>query len=129
MSEQDQKLKQYIIINEEHTLEPAKFQKFLAKASMSLMTRCFEGAEGFIGRHENKAYQKIVIDWLDNHDQDIELRTVESEDLCDVYYYTAEMQGIPARHIFDGNNIVMTVIGPEYISNLEPLLEGTNDHK
>lgn len=105
-------LKQVIIINKENTLTPAEQAKCLAKASTSLMTRCFDGADGFIGRHENKAFHKIVIDWIDNHDQNIDLYSVDKSALSDVYYWTAEMEGIPSKHIYFNNQLACTVLGP-----------------
>lgn len=117
-------LKQVIIINHDNTLDRATQEKCLAKASMSLMTRCFEGAEGFIGKHENKTFHKVVIDWIDNHDQEIELYEVHDADMCDVYFWTAEVEGIPSKHIYHNKELACTVIGPAESDRLDAFLIG-----
>lgn len=124
------KLTQAIIIPDDTTLTSKQLLTGIAKASMSLMTRCFEGAEAFIGKHENKEFQKVVIDWIDNHDQAIDMYSVPNAAFNDTYHFTAEIQGIPSKHIYDRETkeLVCTVIGPAQEESLEELLIGCEEY-
>lgn len=97
----------------------------VAKASMSLMTRCFEGAEAFLGKHENKQFQQVVIEWIEKDDQRIDMYSVPDSGFCDTYFFTAEIQGIPSKHIYNQTKQhVCTVIGPATDEELAELLIG-----
>lgn len=123
-------LTQAILIPKENTLTEQQLMTGVAKASMSLMTRCFEGAEAFLGKHENKEFQKVVIEWIDNDDQNIDMYSVPCADFCDTYFFTAELQGIPSKHIYTKNKeLVCTVIGPATEDVLAELLIGCEPYK
>ena len=90
MSNEDLKLKQVILVRTDVD-QGVLMQKSVAKASLLLVTRCFESSKDFLGRHEVKDYQQTVMDWIDACDSEIEIVQVEGELDMDAYEWTAEM--------------------------------------
>lgn len=104
-------LKQVIIVRSDVPSD-INMQKCIAKASLLLVTRCFESANDFIGRYELKDYQKTVMDWIDNFDAEVEIVHSDGADSMEAHEWTAEMMGIPTKPIHFKDELYCIAVGP-----------------
>ena len=104
-------LKQVILVRSDLD-QGTIMQKCVAKASLKLVTRCFENSKAFLGRHEVKEYQQTVMDWIDSFDSDIEIIQATDELDMNAHEWTAEMLGIPTQIIEYGGVAYCMAIGP-----------------
>lgn len=111
MSEELPQLKQVIIVRSD-VPNDVYMQKCIAKASLMLVTRCFESSKDFIGRYELKDYQKTVMEWIDDCDAEIEIVHSEGADSMEAHEWTAEMMGIPTKPVYHNNELYCIAVGP-----------------
>lgn len=119
-------LKQVIMIRSDVTSADV-VNACIAKASLSLVTRCFENSKDFLGRTEAKDYTATIIDWVDNHNMNIEIMHVSDLDCMQAYEWTSETMGIPAQVVsgeVDGETIpVCMAMGPFEADQLDAFLK------
>lgn len=123
-------LKQVLLISEDVRAKytDKEMQKFIAKAPLKLLTRCFETSEAFVGRDESQHFHKVVTDWIDNQDTNMELLSTQTVDENETYLWTAEMMGVPSVHVRDGDSIVCTVLGPALSEELDEITVGCEEY-
>ena len=101
-----QNLLQVILVRKDLGMNALQTAEQVAKASTSLITRCFEGSKRFMGSYEKKAYEKVIMAWLDEYDQDRIVVEVADEDELNAYLWTAEMMEIPSQPVRDNKGRV-----------------------
>ena len=122
MSNEDLKLKQVILVRTDVD-QGVLMQKSVAKASLLLVTRCFESSKDFLGRHEVKDYQQTVMDWIDACDSEIEIVQVEGELDMDAYEWTAEMLGIPTQRVVQKDQVFCMAVGSYDADKIDQFLD------
>lgn len=116
------KLKQVIIVATDTPNDHSRAIA-LAKAPLSLVTRCFKGGKNFMGRHEATEYEKTIVSWMEDNDMSTELLETSGED-AETYFWTAEMMGIPCNVVKVHDTTRCVVFGPYEETTLDEILYG-----
>ncbi|AUS02951.1 peptidyl-tRNA hydrolase II domain protein [Vibrio phage 2.275.O._10N.286.54.E11] len=126
-----QDLVQVVIVRKDLNLTPLQTGVEVSKASVGLITRCFESSKRFLGNYERNAYQKVITTWIDVYDNDTIVVEVDDEDELDAYLFTAEFSEIPTQivkdkkgRISEDHPITAMAIGPY---NKTDLFEAVGD--
>ena len=94
-------LVQIIAIRKDLNMTPDVLATQVAKASMGLVTRCFESSKRFLGRHERSQYEKVIQAWIDHYEQDLIVLEVETAEDIDSYLFLSEFNEIPTHVVRD----------------------------
>lgn len=112
-------LVQVVIVRSDLNMSATQVGSEVARASIGLITRCFESSKRFLGKYERNAYQEVIMSWIDNYDQDCIVVEVDSAEDLDAYLFTAEFSDIPTNlakdnkgRISSDNPITALAVGP-----------------
>ena len=121
-------LKQVILVRTDISTTN-ELQTAIAKAPLSLVTRVFDNAKSFIGRSEAKVLQEMIIEWIDNCDQRIEIYSVDDVELLNTYEWTAEIMGIPTQTLKNKNQEdIVLVIGPGKVEDIDSFISDLEEY-
>lgn len=96
-----ERLVQLVLVRKDLNMSSLQTGEQVAKASVGLITRCFESSKRFLGNYERNAYQSVIMAWIDDFDQDRIVLEVDNEDELDAYLFTAEFSDIPTQLVKD----------------------------